>query len=58
MKTENVAEQLDDINETLKKLVKVTDRPDSSFQNVSSIVGTIASVLAVVEVVDTIMEWF
>ena len=52
-----IADKLDNINKTLEKMLTVMEKPESPFLRILSIAGMFASFLAIIHVIDTIMNW-
>jgi HD-like signal output (HDOD) protein len=51
-------DKLGGINETLKDLVNVMTKPEKPFQNVSSVIGTLATIIGMIEVMGSFFKWF
>jgi len=55
---EMIAEKLDDINQTLGKMLEVMQRPENRFLKVLIISGTVVGVLGIIQIIDTVVKWF
>ncbi|MCL2230175.1 MAG: hypothetical protein FWC01_03705 [Treponema sp.] len=53
-----ITDKLDNINETLEKLVKVMDKPEHPIIKYLGIAGMIAGVFSIMSTIDIIMRWF
>jgi len=57
MGKEDIAENLKDINETLEKILKVLDKPESKFDKVLERVVLVVGVFGIITIADVIIEW-
>ena len=55
---DKIANKLDNINSTLEKMLKVMDKPEHPVMRFLIIAGMVASILAIITTVDTIIKWF
>jgi hypothetical protein len=58
MKTKYILEKFDTLNQTLERMADVLEKPEGSFQNISSIVGIAAAIAGMVEAINSFMSWF
>ena len=55
---EKVVEKLDNINQTLEKMLEVMKKPENPFIKVLTIAGIGVGILGIIQVIDTIVKWF
>jgi hypothetical protein len=54
---EKIVEKLDNINQSLEKILGVMEKPDHMLSQTLEIVGIVAGVLSILGVVDIIRHW-
>ena len=54
---EKVVEKLDNINQTLEKMLGVMQKPENKFIRALKIVGLSAGALAIFNIVENIIKW-
>ena len=55
---EQIVEKLDNIDQTLKKILGVMEKPEDPFVKALTLAGIGVSILGIIQVVDTIVKWF
>ena len=54
---QQVAKELGNINDTLKSILGVMEKPENPLFKALTIAGIIAGILGVIQVIDTIIKW-
>ena len=57
IKMEKIAEKLDNINQTLEKMLRVMDKPENKIIQMIKIIGLLAGALAILNAADIIRIW-
>ena len=55
---EKVADKLDNINQTLVKILGVMEKPENPFVKTLTVAGVGVGILGIIQVIDTIVKWF
>jgi len=55
---EIVAEKLDNINQTLEKMLAVINKPENKVVKAFAFFGLFVGALSIVNIIDTVMRWF
>jgi preprotein translocase subunit Sss1 len=54
---DNIPEKLENINQTLEKILAVMQRPENPFVKTLTVAGIGVGVLGIIHVIDTIIKW-
>jgi hypothetical protein len=55
---EKVAEKLDNINQTLEKILLVMNKPENKAVKAFAFFGLFVGALSIVNIIDTVLRWF
>ena len=55
---DTIPEKLENINNTLEKILKTMQKPENPFVRTLTIAGIGVGILGIIQVVDTIIKWF
>ncbi|MCL2763341.1 MAG: hypothetical protein FWD36_09095 [Treponema sp.] len=55
---EKVAEKLDNINQTLEKMLMIMDKPENKIVKAFALFGLFVGALGIVNIIDTVLRWF
>ena len=54
---DEVAKKLNDINNTLERILGVMQKPDNPFVRTLTLAGIGVGILGIIQIIDTILKW-
>ena len=55
---DDIPKKLEDINQTLVKILGVMQKPENPFVKTLTVAGIGVGILGIIQVIDTIIKWF